>query len=118
MGLIGQFGQPTEDLQIGDQRVHFRNTYSGVVEACYDDADAWEREPFIRLRQYLSDNGHWDEATEKAWLVECATRVDAEVNAYLESKPQPVESMFDYLYAELPADLEQQRAAALAREAK
>ncbi|MCB2073032.1 MAG: SDR family NAD(P)-dependent oxidoreductase [Novosphingobium sp.] len=27
-----------------DQRVHFRNTYSGVVEACYDDADAWERE--------------------------------------------------------------------------
>ncbi|HPF74037.1 MAG: pyruvate dehydrogenase (acetyl-transferring) E1 component subunit alpha [Rhodanobacteraceae bacterium] len=80
--------------------------------------DAWEREPFIRLRQYLSDNGHWDEATEKAWLVECATRVDAEVNAYLESKPQPVESMFDYLYAELPADLEQQRAAALAREAK
>ncbi|MCB1567064.1 MAG: pyruvate dehydrogenase (acetyl-transferring) E1 component subunit alpha, partial [Xanthomonadales bacterium] len=80
--------------------------------------DAWEREPFIRLRQYLSDNGHWDEATEKAWLVECATRVDAEVNAYLESKPQPVESMFDYLYAELPVDLEQQRAAALAREAK
>jgi short-subunit dehydrogenase len=27
-----------------EQRVHFRETYSGVVEACYDDADAWERE--------------------------------------------------------------------------
>jgi NAD(P)-dependent dehydrogenase (short-subunit alcohol dehydrogenase family) len=27
-----------------DQRRHFRETYSGVVEACYDDIDAWERE--------------------------------------------------------------------------
>jgi NAD(P)-dependent dehydrogenase (short-subunit alcohol dehydrogenase family) len=27
-----------------DQRVHFRTTYSGIVEACYDAADAWERE--------------------------------------------------------------------------
>lgn len=27
-----------------EQRIHFRETYSNVVEACYDDADAWERE--------------------------------------------------------------------------
>jgi NAD(P)-dependent dehydrogenase (short-subunit alcohol dehydrogenase family) len=27
-----------------EQRVHFRETYSGVVEACYDAADTWERE--------------------------------------------------------------------------
>jgi NAD(P)-dependent dehydrogenase (short-subunit alcohol dehydrogenase family) len=27
-----------------EQRMHFRETYSSVVEACYDDADAWERE--------------------------------------------------------------------------
>jgi NAD(P)-dependent dehydrogenase (short-subunit alcohol dehydrogenase family) len=27
-----------------EQRRHFRETYSQVVEACYDDADAWERE--------------------------------------------------------------------------
>jgi NAD(P)-dependent dehydrogenase (short-subunit alcohol dehydrogenase family) len=27
-----------------DQRVHFRKTYSDVVEACYDAAEAWERE--------------------------------------------------------------------------
>lgn len=27
-----------------DQRRFFRETYSGVVEACYDDIDAWERE--------------------------------------------------------------------------
>lgn len=27
-----------------DQRRHFRETYSAIVEACYDDCDAWERE--------------------------------------------------------------------------
>ena len=27
-----------------EQRIHFRETYSGVVEACYDDIEAWERE--------------------------------------------------------------------------
>ena len=27
-----------------DQRRYFRETYSSVVEACYDDIDAWERE--------------------------------------------------------------------------
>lgn len=27
-----------------EQRRHFRETYASVVEACYDDADAWERE--------------------------------------------------------------------------
>lgn len=26
-----------------EQRIHFRETYSAVVEACYDDAEAWER---------------------------------------------------------------------------
>lgn len=28
----------------GDQRKYFRETYSGVVEACYDDCDAYERD--------------------------------------------------------------------------
>ncbi len=27
-----------------DQRVHFRQTYADIVEACYDDADTWEAE--------------------------------------------------------------------------
>jgi NAD(P)-dependent dehydrogenase (short-subunit alcohol dehydrogenase family) len=27
-----------------EQRVHFRSTYSDVVEACYDATEAWERE--------------------------------------------------------------------------
>lgn len=27
-----------------EQRIHFRETYSKIVESCYDDADAWERD--------------------------------------------------------------------------
>jgi len=42
--------------------------------------------------------------------------VDAEVNAYLETKSQPTEAIFDYTYAELPLDLERQRTNALAWE--
>ena len=42
--------------------------------------------------------------------------VDIEINAYLELPVQPVEAMFDYLYADPPPDLLEQRAAAIALE--
>ena len=41
---------------------------------------------------------------------------DEEVNAYLDTTVQPVEAMFDYLYAEAPHDVAEQRAQALAWE--
>ncbi|MDE2408458.1 MAG: pyruvate dehydrogenase (acetyl-transferring) E1 component subunit alpha [Xanthomonadaceae bacterium] len=86
-----------------------------------DDAEvkaAWEKEPFLRLRKYLADAGLWDDAQEKAWIEACGKRVDEEINAYLNTPVQPVEAMFDYLYAELPEDLQAQRAEALAREGR
>ncbi len=75
--------------------------------------DAWTREPMIRLRAYLESRKLWDDAKEEAWKAECAPRVDEEINAYLATKPQPVEAMFDTLYAELPADIAGQREEAL-----
>jgi len=74
---------------------------------------AWTREPFKRLKAYLLAQKAWSEKDEEAWKTECGAKVDAEVNAYLETKSQPVEAMFDFTYAELPADLAQQRAEAL-----
>jgi 2-oxoisovalerate dehydrogenase E1 component alpha subunit len=74
---------------------------------------AWEREPFIRLRKYLIANNLWTETEENWWKEECNRLADIEVNAYLETKVQPVEAMFDYLYAELPADIAAQREDAL-----
>jgi pyruvate dehydrogenase E1 component alpha subunit len=74
---------------------------------------AWQREPLLRLRKYLMSKALWDDVRETEWLAECAVKVDAEINAYLESAPQPVTAMFDYLYAELPHDLRWQRADAI-----
>ncbi len=79
---------------------------------------AWKKEPFIRLRKFLIGKKLWSEAEEKAWIEECTKKVDEEINAYLNTPVQPVEAMFDYLYAELPEDLRGQRAEALAREGR
>ncbi|HET7924281.1 MAG TPA: pyruvate dehydrogenase (acetyl-transferring) E1 component subunit alpha [Rhodanobacteraceae bacterium] len=77
---------------------------------------AWDREPLKRLKAYLMSLNAWTEKEEEAWKADCATRVDAEVNAYLETKSQPVEAMFEYTFAEVPADLAAQRKFALDRE--
>ncbi|KAB8163264.1 pyruvate dehydrogenase (acetyl-transferring) E1 component subunit alpha [Lysobacter maris] len=86
-----------------------------------DDAevkDAWTRDPMVRLRNYLTAQKLWSEDEEKAWAEECARKVDVEINAYLETPVQPVEAMFDYLYADPPADLLEQREAAIRREGR
>ena len=78
--------------------------------------DAWTREPFLRLRKFLTDHTLWDEAQEKAWVEECGKLVDIEINAYLETPVQPVEAMFDYLYGDMPAEVLAQREQAIAQE--
>jgi pyruvate dehydrogenase E1 component alpha subunit len=86
-----------------------------------DDAEVkagWEREPMTRLRTWLTAQGAWSEADEAAWKEECGVRVDEEVNSYLNTPVQPVEAMFDYLYADPPPELLQQRAAAIAAEGR
>lgn len=74
---------------------------------------AWQREPIKRLKKYLSDKDWWSEQQEADWLVQCNAMADEEVNAYLATATQPVESMFDYLYADMPHDVAEQRAQAL-----
>ena len=80
--------------------------------------EAWAREPMIRMRKWLEDKGAWDDAKETAWKAECDEWMDQEVDAYLNAEPQPVTAMFDYLYAEIPADLARQRSYVLSLEEK
>ncbi|WP_024891571.1 pyruvate dehydrogenase (acetyl-transferring) E1 component subunit alpha [Luteimonas huabeiensis] len=111
----GQGGSVVEFLTY---RLHDHTT-ADDARRYRDEAEvkaAWEREPIARLRTWLTDNGHWDEERERAWAEECGRRVDAEIDAYLGTQVQPVEAMFDYLYADPPPDLLAQRAAAIARE--
>jgi len=78
--------------------------------------DAWTREPLKRLKAYLAAQKAWSEKDEETWKADCGEKVDAEVDAYLQTRSQPVEAMFDYTFAELPPDLLAQKAAALALE--
>ena len=78
--------------------------------------EAWVREPLKRLKAYLFSLNAWTEKEEEAWKTDCATRVDAEVNAYLETKSQTVEAIFDFTYAELTTDLRVQRDSAIRNE--
>jgi pyruvate dehydrogenase E1 component alpha subunit len=77
---------------------------------------AWVREPLKRLKAYLVAQKAWSEQDEETWKTDCGARVDIEINAYLETKSQPVEAMFDYTYAEVPTDLAAQKADVLALE--
>jgi pyruvate dehydrogenase E1 component alpha subunit len=66
-------------------------------------------EPLIRIRRYLTDIGAWNEEKEAELLEQAAIKVDAAVQKYLNTAKAPVESMFDYMYAEVPELLEEQR---------
>jgi pyruvate dehydrogenase E1 component alpha subunit len=71
--------------------------------------DAWKIEPMLRIRRYLMETGAWSEADEEALKEDCARQVDAAVAAYLDTPVQPVEAMFDSMFAELPESMAEQR---------
>jgi 2-oxoisovalerate dehydrogenase E1 component alpha subunit len=77
---------------------------------------AWLREPVKRLKAYLLAQNWWSEADEADWITQSNAWADAEVDAYLATPVQPVSAMFDYLYAELPHDVAEQRTQAIGGE--
>lgn len=69
----------------------------------------WEKEPISRLRRYLERKNAWSETEEEQLKKECAKTVDDAVAAYLDTAPQPLSSMMDYLYHTLPKAYASQR---------
>ena len=65
------------------------------------------------MRKYLTDLGAWDDAKEEALLEDTANKVDIAVQKYLNTPKQAVESMFEYMYEQLPESLEEQQADAI-----
>jgi 2-oxoisovalerate dehydrogenase E1 component alpha subunit len=63
----------------------------------------WKEEPIARLRAYLVGLKQWDKAREETLTGECQQAIDAAVERYLSVPPRAPETMFDHLYAELPA---------------
>lgn len=73
----------------------------------------WQNEPIARLRMFLVETGAWSKEDEQRLIEEIDARIDTAVQAYEAMPPQPPEAMFDYLYAELPHALSEQKAAAV-----
>lgn len=71
-------------------------------------------DPILRLRQYLMDQGKWDDAQEQLLQKRVSQEVLIAVEEYMNMSSAPLESMFDYLYAQLPESLVPQRAQFLA----
>ncbi len=69
----------------------------------------WKEEPVARLRQHLVQRGAWDKEEEEALLARCQQDVEAAANQYLATPPQESTAIFDFMYANLPADLKRQR---------
>jgi 2-oxoisovalerate dehydrogenase E1 component alpha subunit len=57
--------------------------------------------------------GVWDDKKEAKLLKDAATKVEEAVEQYLNTPKPSIESMFDYMYAEWPELLEEQREHAL-----
>ncbi|HEX4044779.1 MAG TPA: pyruvate dehydrogenase (acetyl-transferring) E1 component subunit alpha [Gammaproteobacteria bacterium] len=70
---------------------------------------AWQKEPIMRLRRFLEAKKIWSTQQEEELQVGCAAEIEEAVNDYLHVAPQPVESIFDYLYADLPEIYLEQR---------
>jgi pyruvate dehydrogenase E1 component alpha subunit len=70
---------------------------------------AWELEPIARLRHYLIGQKIWSDSQEKQWQAACSVQVEQAVQEYVAIAPPLPTDMFDYLYAELPHDLIEQR---------
>jgi 2-oxoisovalerate dehydrogenase E1 component alpha subunit len=66
----------------------------------------------VRMRTYLQSRGVLDEAREQAMKAEYTAEVEAAVKEYLATPKQPVDAMFDYLYANPPRYIEDQKAIA------
>ena len=71
--------------------------------------ESWKIEPLIRIRKYLIETGAWSKDEEEALKADCGKQVDAAVAAYLDTPVQPVESIFDHMFAELPESMVEQR---------
>jgi pyruvate dehydrogenase E1 component alpha subunit len=82
-------------------------------QPAFEVEKAKSKEPISRFKEFLLAQNIWNAQEEEQLVIECAQQVEAAVNEYLNTKAQPISSIFDYHYAELPEYLVEQRAMAM-----
>ena len=92
-------------------RIHDHTTADDATR--YRTAEDVERakrlDPLARLRHYLVRERLWNEQQEAAAREACNARVEQAVAEFLAVPPRHPSSMFEHLFAELPAALHEQR---------
>lgn len=71
------------------------------------------KEPISRFKYYLEQQHIWDNTQEEELLKQSQEKIQQAVDDYLNMPKQPITSIFDYHYAELPDYLIEQRAIAM-----
>lgn len=76
-----------------------------------EEVEEWRerRDPITRMRRFLMAKGLLDEAQDRAIAEEARERIAAAVRAVEQMPKAAPESIFDYVYAQLPWHLEEQR---------
>lgn len=70
---------------------------------------AQEYEPAKRLKIYLIQHNVWSEAQDQQLQIDCADLIEQSIQEFLSTTRAPLTDIFDYLYAELPEELQAQR---------
>jgi pyruvate dehydrogenase E1 component alpha subunit len=74
--------------------------------------EAWDLEPMIRIREFLSRSKLWDAAQEIRLQQECAEQVESAVRMHFQQSKPGADAMFEHLFSQLPLHLQEQRATA------
>jgi 2-oxoisovalerate dehydrogenase E1 component alpha subunit len=89
------------DHTTSDDASRYRNV--SEVEA------AWQLEPLLRMRKYVTKLDAWSDAQEEALKAECAREIEAAVDKYLSAARPHTDAMFDNLFEKLPKNVREQR---------
>ncbi len=76
---------------------------------------AWNNEPIKRLRIYLTQQAWWSEQQEQQLIQQVNEKIQDAVNQFKATEAQPVDDLFDYLFADLPLPLAAQKSLARAK---
>ncbi|MEK7865219.1 MAG: thiamine pyrophosphate-dependent enzyme, partial [Planctomycetota bacterium] len=71
--------------------------------------EAVKRDPIVRFRRYLEERGLWSTAQEEAAQAEFNDRIGKAISEAEQGGPPPIGTLFDDVYASLPAPLREQR---------
>jgi len=75
-----------------------------------EEEERWAtRDPLLRMRRFLEGKGLWSEDQQQRFSGETAAEVDAVMRELDELPETPPADVFDYQYAEKPAELQEQQ---------